>query len=248
MRDRSLASSPPRWAANLAMGLGFLLLVGWAQSGLQAHTYLRLKGQTQPVWFICDGLQTPWVVAVGRPNAAGQVSVIRFSKTNPKQLGRQVYGLGQPDPGAGQIYYSLSQGGKAVGFVHAVNPGMLEHPELAFTPPILSLKLPSGEVSCRWALGTRFWGFSSRRSVLITQDSSGQLTYQSFNFLGASPSPGPSLEIRGGKATPGGFTFTHRGYTYSLHTSPDQPRLTVQKAGRLLLSETFIGFTRVEPR
>jgi hypothetical protein len=235
---------------SAGVGLGLLVLSALAQSETDARTYLTLGGQTQPVWFICDGLETPTVAVVGKPTAANQVRITRFSKANPAQYSSQVYTLGRPDPGAGQVYYRLSLGGKEVGFVHATNPGMLEHPDLVYTQPITSLKVLSGETGCRWSPGTRFFGFSPRRSVLVSQDSSGVLTYQSFDFprSKAGQSELPSLEIKGGKSLAGGFSFANKGYIYTVRKAGNQARVTVRRGGKLLLSEPFIAFTVAGPR
>lgn len=231
-----------------ALWLGVLLLCALAQSDTTARTYLTLNGRAESAWFICDGLQTPTLTVIGNPNRANQVRITRFSKRKPASYSSQIYALGQPDPGAGQIYYGLSLGGKEVGFVHAANPGMLENPDLAFTQPIVSLKLPGGETECRWAPGTRFFGFSNRRSVLVRQDSSGNLTYQSFNFNTPGGSSTPSLQIKGGKSVAGGFFFQNKGYVYTVRSAGNQAKVTVRKGGKLLLSEPFVAFTVAGPR
>lgn len=118
---------------SVGVGLSLLVVSALGQSETDARTYLTLGGHTQPTWFICDDLEAPTVTVVGKPTAANQVRITRFSKANPVQYSGQVYTLGRPDPGAGQVYYSLSLAGKEVGFVHATNPGMLEHPGLAYT-------------------------------------------------------------------------------------------------------------------
>lgn len=231
-----------------ALWSGVLLFSALAQPDPSARTYLTLNGQAQSAWFICDGLQAPTVAVIGNPTSANQLRITRFSKKNPGRYSYQIYALGQPDPGAGQVYYSLSLGGKEVGFVHATNPGMLENPGLAYTQPIVSLKLSGGESECRWAPGTRFFGFSNRRSVLVSQDSKGNLTYQSFNFNAPRGSSPPSLRIRGGKIIAGGFVFQNKGYVYTVRSAGNQARVTVQRGGKLLLSEPFVGFTVAGPR
>jgi len=228
--------------------LGALWLGGLGWASPNAQTYLTLGGTTQAVWFICDGLQTPAVFVVGQPGSANRVRITRFDKRASGRYSYQTYTLGQPDPGAGQVYYALSLGSQQMGSVHAVNPGMLENPSLVYTPPIISLELSKESIECRWVPGTRFLGFSSRRSILISQNAKGILTYQSFDFRNQGKSDIPSLEIRGGKSSAGSFTFENQGYTYRVQiTTPGRANLTVRKNGRLLLNEVFMAYTEGKP-
>lgn len=223
--------------------LALCLVLALAQESPKASTYLTLDSKTQPAWFICDGLDVAAVVVAGQPQA-GRIQITRFDKKTG-QYRYQIYSLGQPDPGAGQIYYGLAIAGKAAGFIHATNPGMLENPQMAFTQPITSLKLGSEEISCRWEPGTRFFGLSTRRTVLVRQTREGGLVYQSFDFKNTAASP--SLEIQG-QAIPAGFEFSNKGYIYSIQISPGRASLAVQKGGQVIQRQRFTAYTVAKPR
>lgn len=223
-------------------GLGLLLTLALAQGDTKATTYLTLDSKTQPAWFICDGLNVAVVVVAGQPQS-GRIQITRFDKKTGQYRG-QIYSLGQPDAGAGQIYYGLSLAGKAAGFIHATNPGMLENPQMAFTEPITSLKLGAEEIFCRWAPGTRFFGLSARRTVLVRQSTEGTLIYQSFDFKNTAASP--SLEIQG-KARSGGFQFANQGYLYSISMASGQAWLSLQKGNQTVQRDSFIAYTLAQP-
>lgn len=225
------------------LGLGLLTLWALAQESPKASTYLTLDSKTQPAWFICDGLNVPAVVVAGQAKA-NRIQITRFDKKTG-QYRYQIYGLGQPDPGAGQVYYGLSLAGKPAGFIHATNPGMLENPQMALTQPITSLKLGGEDISCRWEPGTRFLGLSTRRTVLVHQAQDGGLVYQSFDFKNNAASP--SLEIQG-QATPTGFQFANKGYLYTVQVAPGRAWLSIQKEGRAVQRESFIAYTLAKPQ
>lgn len=223
-----------------------LLLAATAQSGPKSNTYLSLNAQPRAAWFICDAQNAPEAVVVGKPDKANKVQVTRFDKKGAGKYRFQTYSLGEADGAAGHTYYALSLAGKEAGSIRVTNPGVLDHPELAFTDAITALELQGQELECRWELGTRFLGMNTRRTVLVTQTPEGQLVYQSFDFN--NPTDKPSLEIRGGKSTGNGFVFENNGYAYSLRIASSRATLTVQQGAKTVSSQTFTAFTVAGPQ
>lgn len=221
-------------------------------------TYL---GQT-PGWFICDGLDRPGVSVMGWPDARGRSRLTTYSKTRPGEYEYRFYRVGGADVGAGQIHYPLlpTPSGGAPYSVGSFNIGALEHPEQAITPNIVTLDSALTRGDCRWTLNTRLLGFSARRSVTVTADPAGRLTYQSFNFAdptrktqpdGAQRSSMASLSITGGRRmlsnSQESFVFENAGYTYTLRVArqgqPAGASLSVSRGGKLVQTEVLTGYT-----
>ena len=221
-------------------------------------TYL---GQT-PGWFICDGLDRPGVSVMGWPDARGRSRLTTYSKTRPGEYEYRLYRVGGADVGAGQIHYPLlpTPSGGVPYSVGSFNTGALEHPELAITPNVVTLDSALTRGDCRWTLNTRLLGFSARRSVTVTADPAGRLTYQSFDFVdptrkthpdGVQRSSVPSLSIIGGSRmlsnTQESFVFQNAGYTYTLRVArqgqPAGATLSVSRGGKLVQTELLTGYT-----
>jgi hypothetical protein len=209
-------------------------------------------------WFVCDAVSGPYALFAGKADEKG-ASVVTLLDRRTGQFDTQTYQVSAPDPGAGQVHWTLSRGGKTVGDVHGVNPGMVED-DGATTPPILDVKLDDRQLSCRWLAHTRFLGVDSRRSVVVTETPQG-LVYQSFDFAkrGAVAGPGgvqlsnkPTLRLLGGSeivGTRGGFRFANGGYVYFVQRprAAEAAALVVTHAGRLVVSEKLVGFTYAPP-
>ena len=209
-------------------------------------------------WFVCDAVSGPYALFAGKPDAKG-ASVITLLDRRSGKFDTQSYQVGQPDPGAGQIHWSLSRGNQVVGDVHGVNPGMIED-NGATLPPIVEVKLDDKQLSCRWLAHTRFIGIDSRRSVVVTETTQG-LVYQSFDFLkrgpvvhpdGVQQSNKPTLRLLGGSeivGARGGFRFANADFVYFIQ----RPRATepaavlVTQHGKLAHTERLVGFTYASP-
>ena len=237
--------------------------------GGDSSSFVLRSGQPDLAWTICDAVDQPQVIVVGQPDASGRTEVSTFSKTNPGSYTYQAYRLGQADPGAGQVYYSLTprngSTGAQPGNVHAVNPGMLDNPAQVLTPPVTGVQL-SGQpaAQCRWVPGLRLLGFTARRSFTVTQDVGGRLTYQSFDFAavpgvrvlprsGVGATSTPSQTVGGGRARRAGgretFTFSNAGYTYTISVDDrGEGSLAVARGGHTLQSERLNGYTHALPR
>ncbi len=258
----------PALSALLTTALAAAPTLPQAPGGSSSSFVLR-SGQPDLAWTICDAVNQPQVIVVGQPDAAGRTEVTTFSKAAAGAYSYQAFVLGQADPGAGQVYYSLTpRTGDAKaqpGNVHAVNPGMLDQPRQILTPPVTSVQLPGqAAAQCRWVPGLRALGFTARRSFTITQDANGRLTYQSFDDSaapgvrvvqrgGVGATTTPSQTVTGGHArsTAGAttFTFTNDGFTYTVRLgNSGDGSLSVSRGGRTVQTERLNGYTLAVPR
>jgi hypothetical protein len=231
-----------------------------------SRTVTRLEGGApRPAWFLCDGAFSDRIAVVERDASAHTAWLTWFSKGSGERTRTPDYLLGGPDPGAGQIYYPLSEtsGGREVGFVHAINPGMLPESDRAWLPPFKEVRLKGELLACRWVLGMLLLGFDERRSVLVTRDEDGRLTYQSFDF-DKPPSPprsppedqGPDFTSEPTQRVTGGteartaegttFTFPNGEYTYVVRVGATAS-LEVQHQGRTVQRTQLLAWTLAGP-
>jgi hypothetical protein len=207
-------------------------------------------------WFVCDAISGPYALFAGKPDATG-ASVMTLLDRRSGRFDTQSYQVGAADPGAGQVYWSLSQGGKAAGSIHGVNPAMIEGG--ASEPAIAGVELAGRRLECRLLAGTRFIGLDSRRSVVVTEGAQG-LTYQSFDYRrrgavtrpdGAQRSNVPTLKLAGGSEIgpdPAGFRFANAGYTYTIAWGPaGAATLSVTRAGQRVGIDHLVGFSYAPP-
>ena len=260
-----------RWPRRFS--LAALTLLGAGQSFSQSApspTVQTLPGSrvvtflgSTPGWFLCDSIDAPFNAVMGWPDARDLSRLSVYSKASAGQYRFRTYRVGRADPGAGQINYALSTSGafpapgSAPFFVGAFNavgtPG-------AITPGILTLSSAEASGQCRWVVDTRLLGFSSRRSVLVTETPGGLLTYQTFdnsapvrvtNPDGVQRSSVPTLRIVGGSRSVTGtqevFTFQNAGYTYTVQVArqgrPAGASVSVSRGGKLVQTETLTGYT-----
>lgn len=214
-------------------------------------------------WFVCDGVSGPYALFAGMPGEKG-ASVVTLLDRRTGRFDTQTYQVGPGDAGAGQVHWSLSQGGKEVGFVHGVNPGMIGDGHAATTPTIMGVQIGAAPnaiaIDCRWLQHTRFIGVDSRRSVVVVETPQG-LVYQSFDFAkrgpvthpdGGEQSSRPTLRIGGGSeivGTRGGFRFANAGYVYVVQRpkASEPATVVVTRDGRVVHSEALVGFTYAPP-
>ena len=142
-----------------------------------SRSYLRTHRGVQQVWFVCAPLDGFDQTVVGLPMAKSKLWIVQPLSGEPSS----VFKLGAADPGAGQVYWPLSDAsGKEVGALHAFNPSMLGEGGVATTPTFISIRINAAQWNCRWLEGTRLLGFSSKRAIEITSGPGG-LEYQSFD-------------------------------------------------------------------
>ncbi len=210
-------------------------------------------------WFVCDGTSGPYALFAGMPGDKG-ASVVTLLDRRTGRFDTQTYQVGPGDPGAGQIHWSLTQRGKAVGNVHGVNPGMIGDGHAATTPTIMGVQIGATAIDCRWLQHTRFIGVDSRRSIAVVETPQG-LVYQSFDFAkrgpvthpaGGEQSNRPTLRIAGGSeivGARGGFRFVNDGDVYVVQRprASEPATVVVTRNGRVINSETLVGFTYAPP-
>ncbi|MBQ1540960.1 MAG: hypothetical protein IIZ63_03065 [Caulobacteraceae bacterium] len=249
-----------------SLGLTALLLAAapatGAEPGANSRTLITMQGRQQPAWFLCDGIDAPTVQVVGKPDAKGDLVIAAYDKAAPGPPLIHDHHLGPADPGAGNVHYALTRNGRPAGFLHAFNPGMLDDPDRALTPPFTSMRVDGREIGCRWLEGTRLIGFSARRTFAVTQDRAGRLTYRTFDFSeaahaapaaadGVERTTRPTLTIDGGVESAAAgqtvFRFTNNGYGYVVRV-PISPgsgpaKVLVTRGGRTVQTEPLAAYT-----
>jgi hypothetical protein len=190
------------------------------------------------------------MTVVTLPDANGRISVVQPLSTEAPS----VFQLGQADPGAGQIYWSLSNAdGREVGQIHAFNPGMIDNPKDATIPTVTWLRINGAQWDCRWLQRTRLLGFSRRRALIVTEAPDGGLEYRTFDIkdaarlqrvqaAGVEQSTNASLDIQGGQERGGRFVFRNGAYTYAITAAPAAV-ITVRKAGKTVATEPLVAWT-----
>lgn len=228
-----------------------------AQAALTVRTAIAVPSP-RAGWLVCDSVDSGWAALVGRLSAS-RVSAITLVAKATGAAATASYKVGPPDPGAGQIFYSLTRNGADAGNLHAVNPGLID-PSLPEPLNFTSISIDGHELGCRLVDNIRLMAVTARRGVTVTR-ANGHLVYRSFNFAnpGAVVNPDgvqktnvPSLQINngtvsyaaGGAAT---FRFVNGSYLYriALPAGTAVGRLTVVRGGRTILSERLLGFTLV---
>ena len=219
-----------------------------------SRSYLRTHAGAKQVWFVCAPLDGTDQTVVGLPFKGQRLWIAQPLSGEPSAA----YTLGAADPGAGQVYWPLSEpGGKEVGQLHAFNPGALGDPKAETTPTFTSIRINAAQWNCRWLEHTRFLGFSSKRVIEITSGPGG-LEYQSFDYSdagkakkvetgSAQQSTTPSLDIKGGRQVGGRMQFDSNGYSFRVSASASDARVVVIHGGRVILNEPMIGWTTGAP-
>ncbi|TVV73277.1 hypothetical protein [Sphingomonas solaris] len=235
-----------------------VLLTPPAVAADSSHTRIDMPGQNGPGWFLCDGIDAPFVALVGKPDAAGSVRIGLLDKNRPgASVTVRSYGLGRADPGAGQVYWSLTQGGRDAGNLHAFNPGAFGDPAAVRTPPFTSMALGDSRFQCRWRANTRLIAVAARRTLLVREDAAGRLIYESFDYAARPPIEQPdgvqrttraSQRVTGGREAGAGgattFAFANAGYGYVITVPATGPAsLAISRGGRVIQRETLLAYT-----
>ncbi|HEY0269422.1 MAG TPA: hypothetical protein VGC10_00360 [Sphingomonas sp.] len=236
---------------RLALAALALLAAGPAAASADTVVTRINAAPARDGWFVCDAVSGPYALFAGKPDGAG-TSLITLLDRRSGRFDTQAYQVGAADPGAGQIHWSLSRGGKAVGGVHGVDPGMIEGG--AGVPPIVGVELGEIGLDCRFLAGTRFIGLDSRRTVVVTEDARG-LTYRSFDYRrrgvvtrpdGVQRSNVPTLTLGGGSEIgpdPAGFRFARAGYRYTVAWPAGAAIVSVMRGGRPIGIDRLVGFS-----
>ncbi len=233
-------------------------LAGAAPAPPPSQTHILYQGRLQPAWFLCDGVDQPAAYAVGQPDRRGRLSILSLTKLRAASPTVQALNVGPADPGAGNVYYGLTRRGTDAGFLHSVNPGVFSDPASLTLPPFTSVKLGGVETACRMAPHARLLGFDSRRSVLVTQEARGGLTYRTFNAADIARakavqgdnglrSTNASLTIANGVVSREGaatvMSFTNQGYVYQVRIGPSGAMIMVRLRGRLIQQEALVAYS-----
>ena len=216
----------------------------------RSRSYLRTHTGAQQVWFVCSALDGFDQTVVGLPMKGGKLWIAQPLTGEPSD----VYKLGRPDPGAGQVYWPLSDSaGKPVGALHAFNPGVLGEGRYATTPPFISIRANAAQLNCRWLEHTRLLGFSGKRVIEIFSGPNG-LEYQSFDKRdagrsrkvdvgSAQQSTTPSLDLKHGRMAGGVMRFEGNGYVFQITASARDASIVVTQRGKTVLNEPLIAWT-----
>lgn len=249
---------------RIAAVLLALAIVGCNQ---QAETPAAPEEETvfvrvPPPWFICDSINSGAVIVFDR-NAAGDVRVAEYQKSDGSIVQRIGYFVGDEDGAAGSMNTELVRDQGSDGWVRMTNAGMLATPGSAYTPRFVSTTLDGRDVQCRWLPRTRVAGFTTRRSFVVHENASGALTYTAYNFADAGSSraadgaenartTASSLELTNGVAgqTPEAttYTFETQGFRYVLSLNRDGTgALDVTRDGAPISNEALIGYQQGAP-
>jgi len=248
------------WWSGVAVIAAAAAVPAWSQ--LSSQTSISMLngegGWTQAV-FVCDSTDRDRVLVLSAPDARRGATLTSLSK--PGLVRHQVaVRVGVGDPGMGQVYYPLTNAaGRAVGNVHAINPGMVEPG--ATTPTVTSVTYGRDTTSCRFAPQTRVLGVTAKRSIQLTRSERDGFVYRSYNHdtdLPAIDQPWggrdtrASLTITGGRLVEerGGrriYQFANGGYVYRVLASVDPAKggggVQVWHDGRMVLAELFVAYT-----
>ncbi|WP_076068804.1 hypothetical protein [Sphingomonas montana] len=225
---------------------------------LLAATTMIAAPDPRPGWFLCDAVDQPIAALVGRVDR-GRSSISMVSRGTGNVVTRQ-YGVGAGEAGMSQVHYPLTLAGRPAGDIRYVQPAVLADPAAARTPTFSSVTLNGRTLGCRWAANTVFMGLDARRSILVTQDG-GHIVYRSFDAMRRGPvvegagfgrSNAATLTIVGGVRARVGritrFRFLNAGYRYDVLV-PDTgaARVSVSRGGRVIQTETLLGYTLAKP-
>jgi hypothetical protein len=126
-----------------------------------------------------------------------QAKIYTFKKASKAEPSLKTYAA-TSDGAAGHVYFALTSKGRPAGQivqVDAYSTGMLAAVTIA----------PGKSQPCRIIDGVRFFGFDTRRTVLVTQEDKGGLTYQSKDFATG----------KGARVSHGRETRDHAGITFA---------------------------------
>ena len=212
-----------------------------------------------PAAFVCDATNRDRVLVVSVPSRDRRVQVWTLDKPGLAAT-RSDAVLGRGEPGMNQVYYPLTTApGQPVGWVHALNPGIVEPG--ATTPAVTSVKWGQQITNCRFAPQTRVLGATARRSIQVTASPTRGYRYRSYNYdtrLAEIEQPWGGRDTRASLTIDGGrlidprgtrrvYQFENGGYTYRVFVSTDPTRggggVQVSRDGRVLLTEPFGAYT-----
>lgn len=207
--------------------------------GYEMKSYLNLGGW-QPAAFWCDAPGR--VLAVTQPaDLSDRIQPVKLVQWTGASHTWQNYQLGPADPGAGQIYNSLTPAGQKVSdspqyFIHSSNVENARDPGYRMTR-VGEFKVPGGTYSCRYKPNAAFVGATARHSVTVWE-SGGKVTYRSSNRDSTA-----GVYLTGGTREGHEYRWTKNGYTYALNLDDPGATLSVLRGGKLLSKEAFQAYS-----
>jgi len=254
------------FAATMGVGaavVGCAMMAGEVGAQLAPAPSISLFKRDGTTWtpaaVVCDSTNRDRVLVLSPPVRDRRVEM--WSLAKPGLVASHVaVTLGTGDAGMNQVYYPFTDAdGQQVGWVHALNPGIVEPG--ATTPAVTSIKLGQQTSNCRFAPQTRVLGATPRRSVQITATPTRGYRYRSYNYDTRLPEvqqpwggrdTRASLTIDDGRliersGTRRVYQFENGGYTYRVFASLDPSHagggVQVSRSGRVVLAEPFGAYT-----
>lgn len=245
-----------------AAGFGTMMTAG-AAAQLAPAPSISLYKHDGASWataaLVCDSTNRERVMVLSPPRRGRQVELWSFAK--PGLAGARVaLTLGAGEAGMNQIYYPLADAsGRQTGWVHALNPGIVEPG--ATTPAVTAIKLGQDTTNCRFAPQTRVLGATQRRSVQITATPTRGYRYRSYDYdtrLAETQQPWGGRDTRASLTIDDGrlversgarrvYQFEHAGYTYRVFASVDPAHggggVQVSRGARTVQTEPFGAYT-----
>ena len=233
-----------------------------AGSALFNAAYHRNRSGWEQTLFLCDGVNGERIRLVTMPNARGLSQLWTYRKPGFASANEEVR-IGDEDPGAGQILRELRRpGGRAIGSIHSVNPGILGRPDVTTLPTLSRITVGSEITPCRWMPRGRVLFVDTKRTVAITAEPGGADTYRSFDHAApgapvGSSSSIPSATVKGGRLLRSRprvetYEFNAGPWTYRLTASADNrspgAELMVLHAGTAVETSTAIAYEMAAAR
>ena len=184
-------------------------------------------------WFICDATNAPAVVVVGRPGAAGDLTLVVRDKASEKSAVSHLT-LGASKDEGGAKSWALSRDGAEIGSVRSMAATALTDGAAVTMPPISEMTIDDKTFACRWLPHTRLIGVTTRRTAFVT-DETGTPTYRVYEFKDMATASKPSLEVGGGTQVADVFRFTNGDMNYAVGDGG----ITTMQSGRVVSGEPF---------
>lgn len=236
-----------------------LALAGTASAASYTmQSYVKVGPATRPAFAWCDAKDRILAVTaptspLSSPDDVREVTLLRWLKNKPANVGSFKYKLGLAEGAAGSSYYGLIPAGfKATRdlaskyFIHLSNVENTLDPSYRMSR-VVRFKTMQGENACRYVPNAAFMGVTEKRTVIVW-DEGDAITYATRNFNGT-----PGVYVTGGKkvvGVEGGVTYeftTEDGYKYRLVIDDSSPStgaaVQVLRGGNLKSKESFLAYS-----
>ena len=224
-----------------------------SQSQLKEYSFRYDGANWIQNWFQCDAPDEVMLLGSGRGKSTRFES---FPKGQPSQ--KTVLSLSQkeePDCGMMKCYYTFVAPGKSFQVYESHYLDDEASWNSRYTITVTRGKgrtLPEEE--CRWFERMRLGIVTDRRTIYVTESTSGDLQYQSFNYQKSSDTP--SVTLKGGTRSVDArkgtevYTFQSGDYSYVLNVSSTESRpfaeVLIKKSNKLVQRERILSYTFVK--